>query len=77
MIATGVEKYNSKAVTIVELMDDEYKALYKEGKIEAFIKRKELLQDLLVSSNDSKLVRIIEKETNLESQKSNEEIGLV
>ncbi|MBD3280219.1 hypothetical protein GF389_01700 [Candidatus Dojkabacteria bacterium] len=65
VIATGVEKHNPQAVTIVELMNDEYKALYKEGKIEAFIKRKDLLQDLLSNSSDSKFVRIIEKETTL------------
>lgn len=78
VIATGVEMYNSKAVTIVELMDDEYKELYKEGKIEAFIKRKELLLDLLQKSHDSKLVRIIEKETNLHSELDNdEEVDLI
>lgn len=65
VIATGVEMHNPQAVTIVEIMDDEYKALYKEGKIEAFIKRKELLADLLAKNTDSKLVRIIEKETEL------------
>ena len=77
VIATGVEKYNSRAVTIVELMDDEYKSLYKEGKIEAFIKRRDLLQDLLANSTDSKLVRIIEKETNLESKEDGEVVDLV
>ncbi|MBN1331392.1 ion transporter [Candidatus Dojkabacteria bacterium] len=66
VIATGVERHNANAVTIVEVMDDSYKALYKEGKIEAFIKRKELLQDLLSHSKDSKFVRIIEKETPLQ-----------
>ena len=65
VIATGVERHNPNAVTIVEVMNDEYKALYKEGKIEAFIKRRDLLQDLLAHSNDSKFIRIIEKETSL------------
>lgn len=65
VIATGVERHNSRSVTIVEIMDDDYKNLYKEGNIEAFLYRKELLQDLLNKSNDSKLIRIIEKETNL------------
>lgn len=65
VIATGVERHNPNAVTIVEVMNDEYKALYKEGKIEAFIKRRDLLQDLLAHSKESKFIRIIEKETSL------------
>jgi voltage-gated potassium channel Kch len=70
VIATGVEMYNSRSVTIVELMDDEYKNLYKQGNIEAFIKRKELLKDMLQNGRDSKLIRIIQKETPLEQDKS-------
>lgn len=77
VIATGVEKFNPNAVTIVELMDDAYKSLYKEGKIEAFIRRKDLLQDLLTNVKDSKLVRIIEKETTLESEINDEKVELV
>ncbi len=67
VIATGVEMYNPKAVNIVEIMDDQYKELYKQGNIEAFIRRKELLKDLLDKNDDSKLIRIIEKETPLVS----------
>jgi len=77
VIATGVEMYNSKSVTIVELMDESYKELYKEGKIEAFINRKELLRDLLQKSQDSKLVRIIEKETGLQSDLNDEKVELI
>lgn len=65
VIATGVEMYNPQSVTIVEVMDDAYKDLYKIGNIEAFINRKDLLSDLLNKNHDSKLVRIIQKETPL------------
>lgn len=68
VIATGVEMFNPKSVTIAEIMDDEYKDLYKQGNIEAFIKRKELLKDMLERDRDSKLIRIIEKETHLEDE---------
>ncbi len=79
VIATGVERFNPRSVTIVELMDQSYKDLYKEGNIEAFINRKELLKDLLAKSQNSKLVRIIEKETDLSGANSQdtEEIDLV
>jgi len=73
VIASGVEKHNSKSVTIVELMDDAYRELYKEGNIEAFIKRKELLTDLLRKNTDSKLLRIIEKETVLNPDDGDED----
>ena len=58
-------------------MDESYKELYKEGKIEAFINRKELLRDLLQKSQDSKLVRIIEKETGLQSDLNDEKVELI
>jgi|GEM_PF-2129971 len=79
VIAVGVEMYNPKAITIVEIMDDDYKSLYKEGKIEAFIKRKDLLSDLLTKSEDSKLIRIIEKETTLssEAEQNDEEVEVI
>lgn len=78
VIATGVESYNARAVTIVEVMDDDYKNLYKEGKIEAFLYRKELLKDLLDKNDDSKLLRIIEKETQLTRDgNSQEHVGLI
>ncbi len=79
VIATGVERFNRKSVTIVELMDDDYKKLYKEGNIEAFIKRKDLLKDLLTKSADSKFIRIIEKETSLQSNynRDREEVDLL
>lgn len=78
VIATGVESYNPRSVTIVEIMDDDYKGLYKEGNIEAFLYRKDLLKDLLDKNDDSKLLRIIEKETQLTKDDNAERnVGLI
>jgi len=68
VIATGLEKDNSKLVTLVELIDSEMRSLFKQSKIDAFIDRKELLKDLLEQNKNPKLIRIINKETDLDEK---------
>lgn len=68
VIATAIEKENSNIVTLVEIMKDELKELFKKSNIDSFIDRKELLNDLLDSNDDPKLIRIINKQTDLDDR---------
>lgn len=73
VIASGIENDNSNVVTLVELMNPEMKSLFKKTNIDAFIDRKELLQDLLEKKESPKLVRIINKQTILNDNELVEE----
>ncbi len=68
VIAAGVEKYNTNAITIVELIDTKKRDLFKKIKIDAFIYRNELLNDLLDKNPNPKLKRIIAKESYLDEE---------
>jgi voltage-gated potassium channel len=68
VIASGIEKQNSKVTTIVEIVDAENKDLFKKTNIDAFINRKELLNDLLDNNDRPKLLRIIAKESELQER---------
>lgn len=65
VIASGIEKTNNKVTTIVELVDQANKELFKKTNIDGFIDRRELLNDLLDRTERPKLLRIIAKEASL------------
>lgn len=68
VIASGIEKQNSKVVSIVEIIDQENRSWFKKVNIDAFVTRKEILNDLLDRVPRPKLMRIIAKESNLEQR---------
>ncbi len=70
VIASGIEQMNSKVVTIVEIVDESNKDLFKLTNIDGFINRKELISDLLQNNPNPKLLRIIEKESQLVSKET-------
>lgn len=65
VIASGIERTNTKVTTIVELVDHSTKDLFKKTNTDGFIDRRELLNDLLDKNPQPKLLRIILKESNL------------
>lgn len=65
VIAAGVAQRSDKLASIVELVDNDKRDLFKKTKIDAFINRKELLNDLLEGNPNPKLMRIISKESKL------------
>lgn len=67
VIASGIEKQSSKVVTVVELINQQNKDLFKLTDIDGFIDRRELIEDLLQKTNVPKLLRIIQKESTLET----------
>lgn len=73
VIASGIERDNARVTTLVELVSDDMKDLFKEGNIDAFIDRKVLLRDLLENNDDPKLIRIINKQTNLDDKVEEDE----
>lgn len=66
VIAAAIAKSNPKVTTMVELINDEMKDVFKSTFIDAFINRKELLKDLLDQTEYPKFIRIINKETDLD-----------
>ena len=78
VIASGIEKDNSRVVTLIEIMDPEMKGLFKESNIDAFIDRRELLKDLLERNEKPKLIRIINKQTDLDDRiEEDEKVDLI
>lgn len=64
VIASRVEKLNSNVITVVELAGAENKELFKKAKVEALISKQELLADLIGGNSDSKLMRVLAKESD-------------
>ncbi|MFW5702594.1 MAG: NAD-binding protein [Candidatus Dojkabacteria bacterium] len=68
VIASGIERQNSSVVTIVEVSDQESRESFKKVNIDAFVSRKEIIDDLLDRVPNPKLMRIIAKESQLEQR---------
>jgi voltage-gated potassium channel len=66
VIASAIERSNSKVTTIVEVTGPENKDFFKKAGIDAFMSKQELLSDLLDGVEMPKLMRVISKESNLE-----------
>jgi voltage-gated potassium channel Kch len=69
VIVSGAAEKNNRVISLVELVNEDKKELFKETYIDGFISRKELLKDLVVKDNkDSKLIRVIDKETRVDEE---------
>jgi len=65
VIASAVEETNSKVITIAEMVHLHNRDLFKQIKIDAILDRSELVKDLIAKNRNSKLKRIILKESSL------------
>jgi voltage-gated potassium channel len=72
VIASGIEKQNSQVITIVQVNDEEKKILFKKARVDAFLDKFELLNDLLDHNPNPKLKRVILKESGLEENLNRE-----
>lgn len=74
VIASSIEKLNERVVTIVELLDPNMKSLFKAAKVDGFLDRKLLLKDLIDTTNKSRLIKIINKKSDLDEDLAEDEV---
>lgn len=69
VILSELASRNIRVTTLVEVKDETFRELFKEKYVDGFITRKELLNDLLIKeAEDSKLIRVIDKETKIDDK---------
>jgi voltage-gated potassium channel len=68
VIISGIANDNSKVITLVEVQSPDMKELFKQNAVDGFINRRDLLKDLIEKKDEPKLIRIINKESDLDEK---------